>query len=749
MTSRISGLGRRPLVAIAATLSMVATVVVLPGAMAAASAAEESDSDSGYTLTLAARYCDQYTDVTANRNRNALQETFSPLGADSPYPGAFPISPASENLDPAQRDHCKALPNWTFTLGDGIDGGSATNLSVVTGTSGSAVTEAGPIHALSPDGKWDGSSTIQGATTINLSSAQAKLGQSALKLWVQGGVPSPRANNEGQLNGQQNKYAFASLRCTVDALNGDNVEYVQYTNRAKHAYCFAYYVDKTDYGTITLAKKTTNGDTSTAFHFASNVDYANDGDVTLKGGQSSADYVRAVTAKGDTPWFFQEKDFPAGWSLSDLTCTTTADKASTWAVTGNKVAISLTKGDHVTCTYTDTKDATLVVHKTAANGSDTQFPFVVDDKSTTITGNSSKSFTYSDLSAQGTTVAVTEGTLPEGWAQTGAPYCTVNGGDTKQFNDGAGVAAVVKPGQTVDCYFTNEFSEGNLATGDVTVVKHITGGTAPEAGFGIDVTKAGINGGKATTDSLEFTTDGQSSTVIVPTLADGRAVTVKEQANPAGWTLTSAACTLTSSEQEVSEPAVGTVVSGKNAIELTVAPGQHWTCDYTNVRDTATLVLHKASVSADGTFSIAPVVDGTAGTAVALTTVDGSATSAAIAIPVDGTTTVGARESNLAGWSLTDAYCTVNGGAVERPDATFPLVNESGTTPAVTKVGRGDKVDCYFIDTVDPTLPDTGGTLPQTGAPAAVWGGAGVAGLLVGTLLLLVGSRRREDSLEA
>jgi LPXTG-motif cell wall-anchored protein len=179
-----------------------------------------------------------------------------------------------------------------------------------------------------------------------------------------------------------------------------------------------------------------------------------------------------------------------------------------------------------------------------------------------------------------------------------------------------------------------------------------------------------------------------------------------------------------------------------------VAPGQHWTCDYTNTRDTATLVLHKASIGGDGTFAIAPVVDGTVGTAVPLTTVDGSVASAAITIPVDGTTTVGAREGDLAGWSLTDAYCTVNGGAVVRPDATFPLVDESGTTPAVTKVGRGDKVDCYFIDTADPTLPDTGGKLPQTGAPAGVWGGAGLVGLLLGSLLVVVG-RRREGSLDA
>jgi LPXTG-motif cell wall-anchored protein len=681
--------------AIGAVVSMVATVIVLPGAVVAASA---TVSDSGYQVTVAARYCADYTDVTANRARNSLQETFSPLGADSPYPGAFPVSPVAENSNPAQRRHCAPLPAWKFTLGTGINAGSATNLSVVNGVNGDATTVAGPIHALSANGTWDGSSTIEGAQTFTLSPAQAQLAQGASGLWIQGGVPSPRGNNEGQLNGQQNKYAFASLRCAVDAVNGDNVEYIQYTNGAKHVYCFAYYVDQTETGTITITKQTTNNDRSTLFHFGSNVEFGNNGDISLKGGQSSADYVRAVTASGDAPWFFQEKNLPAGWSLKDLTCATTAAKPSTWTVDGAKVSISLTKGDHVTCTYTDTQDGTLVVHKTAVNGGSTQFPFLVDGKPVSITGNTSTSFTYDNLSAAGVTVPVTEGTLPEGWAQQGAAYCTVDGGGEHTFTSDSGVNAVVKPGQTVDCYFTNEFSEKNLGTGDVTVVKHITGGTAPVAGFPVDVTKAGLNGGKATTDTLTFTTDGQSSTVIVPTPTTGRAVTVQEQANPAGWTLTAAVCTLTAVDREGSEPAVGTTVTGKNALGLTVTPGQHWTCDYTNDRDTATLVLHKDSGSADGTFLIAPVVNGTPDVNVALATSNGTAASSTITIPVDGTTTIGARETNQATWHLADAYCTVNGGAAHRPDATFPALDESSITPSVANVGRGDKVDCYFVD---------------------------------------------------
>jgi LPXTG-motif cell wall-anchored protein len=388
-------------------------------------------------------------------------------------------------------------------------------------------------------------------------------------------------------------------------------------------------------------------------------------------------------------------------------------------VDGTKVSISLTKNDHVTCTFTNTKDGTLVVHKSAVNGGSTQFPFLVDSLPVNITGNTSKSFTYANLSSAGVTVPVTEGTLPEGWAQKGAAYCTVNGGETHQFTSGSGVDAVVKPGQTVDCYFTNEFSEDNLGTGDVTVVKHITGGTAPAGGFPVDVTKAGLNGGKATTDTLTFSTDGQSSTVIVPAPTTGRAVTVEEQANPAGWTLTGAVCELTAVDQEGSEPAVGTTVTGKNALGLTVKPGQHWTCDYTNDRDTATLVLHKDSGSVDGTFLIAPVVDGKADLNVALATSDGTATSSAMTIPVDGTTTIGARETNQATWHLTDAYCTVNGGAAQRPDATFPALDESSVTPSVANVGRGDRVDCYFVDAQNTATIVISKDVPEQDASAA------------------------------
>ena len=49
--------------------------------------------------------------------------------------------------------------------------------------------------------------------------------------------PIPCSN--GQYPG---KFGFGALRCAVDVLNGDNVEWIGYPTGAKHVFCYAYYV---------------------------------------------------------------------------------------------------------------------------------------------------------------------------------------------------------------------------------------------------------------------------------------------------------------------------------------------------------------------------------------------------------------------------------------------------------------------------------------------------------------------------
>ena len=80
----------------------VAGALVLAGAsvLAAAPAAQaglpRAADTPVYSITLAARVCDEYTDVMANRARNNIQESLRDLGKDTVYSAGQPVSPVIE-----------------------------------------------------------------------------------------------------------------------------------------------------------------------------------------------------------------------------------------------------------------------------------------------------------------------------------------------------------------------------------------------------------------------------------------------------------------------------------------------------------------------------------------------------------------------------------------------------------------------------------------------------------------------------
>jgi hypothetical protein len=341
--------GRRVGVGVGATLTVLGALMAAPGLVGTAIAAPDPLTDS--SVTVAARYCPDYSSVEANRARNGFQQTYSDLGPDSSYPGAFPVNPATED---SNQSDCTPMTGWRFTFGNNISGGTPDNISIVTGAYDTDAVTTASVPELKPDGSTNGGKTVKGAATVQLTESQVARAARDNKFWIQGGVPSPRTGNEGQLNGLQDKYAFAALRCGTDTLNGDNVEWIQLSSKVKHVFCYAYYVDKQDYGTITIAKKVTSPSGDTAFSFGSNLSYGDNGDFTLKGGEST-EFVRAVAGSKD-PYTVTEKDAPAGWKLQDIACTTTneGDAASAWGVEGSTVSIALTKGDDVTCTFTNT-----------------------------------------------------------------------------------------------------------------------------------------------------------------------------------------------------------------------------------------------------------------------------------------------------------------------------------------------------------------------------------------------------------
>ena len=67
-------------------------------------------------MTVVARECPAYTDITANRARNDIQESLRDLGANTPYRAGQAIDPAIESDN---QPKCKPLSDWTFTMGTG------------------------------------------------------------------------------------------------------------------------------------------------------------------------------------------------------------------------------------------------------------------------------------------------------------------------------------------------------------------------------------------------------------------------------------------------------------------------------------------------------------------------------------------------------------------------------------------------------------------------------------------------------
>ena len=80
-------------------------------------------------VTFAARVCEDYSQITANRARNNIQESLRDLGPNTPYgtfvsPGRFvpnEVDPAieAEFQPPPPAPGCRPLAGWKFKLGRG------------------------------------------------------------------------------------------------------------------------------------------------------------------------------------------------------------------------------------------------------------------------------------------------------------------------------------------------------------------------------------------------------------------------------------------------------------------------------------------------------------------------------------------------------------------------------------------------------------------------------------------------------
>ncbi|HTT27781.1 MAG TPA: hypothetical protein VMG37_05185, partial [Solirubrobacteraceae bacterium] len=211
----------------------LAAVVVAVGVLAMPGLALAQGS--GYFVTFAARSCPSYGDIDANKARNDIQESLDDLGPDSPYnSNGGLVNPTVEEAAP--QDVCSPLPDWTFTMGTGEQQGASTgpwgSLSIVTNPFGTSIVTQVSTPLYDQYHNPVPGSSLPGATTIELTDAEVSAANSGA-LWAQGGTPEDPVLAK-QYPGPQ--YGFGALRCSDDALNGDNVEHVDFPAGVTHVF---------------------------------------------------------------------------------------------------------------------------------------------------------------------------------------------------------------------------------------------------------------------------------------------------------------------------------------------------------------------------------------------------------------------------------------------------------------------------------------------------------------------------------
>jgi hypothetical protein len=435
------------------------------------------------SITYVARQCAAYTDVMANKARNNLQESLRDLGPDSTYGPGAAITVADED---AGSPACTPLPGWGFTTGTGITGKSPATLqlSTVVGTLRSGIVTETSVPELDSSGQPTGRQ-VAGAVTVNLDAAEA-MAAARNALWVQGGTPAQ------PLNGLQEQYGFAALRCARDAVNGDNVESVSFPSGARHVFCYYYAVTPPPTaGTITIRKEIADGSSgSGTFTFAGNVSYADSdgdgvGDVTVAASDRAAGQASFVRAAGSEPWTFQEQDAP-GWDPSgppDCTATNPEGPATSTFDVGSDQSVAVTLGplDDVVCTFTNGRSVAGAVLRKETLGGTGDFTFelvgatappVVALATTTQEGVPVTAIDLADLPAETyTATEILPAPTPAGsWeleqaSCNGQPLTITQAGPLRRE------AQVTATGGALDCVATNRFTAG----GSITVTKTTLG----------------------------------------------------------------------------------------------------------------------------------------------------------------------------------------------------------------------------------------------------------------------------------
>ena len=335
------------------------------------------------------------------------------------------------------------------------------------------------------------------------------------------------------------------------------------------------------------------------------------------------------------------------WLFTSLTCSS-GGSASNQAAT-----ISLSAGSIVTCTYTDSKVAGIVIYKTAVGG-DAQFNFTATGTSmpasfsiTTASGSGSQ--TFSGLAPGSYSVTETGPSSP--WSFTSLS-CSAGGSVSGQT-----ATITLTAGQAVTCTYTD------TKAGTITINKSAVGGNAQ---FNFTAT-----GGLTTPFSI--TTVSGSGSQTFSSLSPG-AYSVTETGPSSPWLFTSLTCS-----------SGGGSVSGQTAT-ITLTAGQAVTCTYTDTK-AGTITINKSAVGGNAQFNFTAT-----GTSMpqsfSITSVSGSGSSTFSNLVAGSYTVTEVGPSSP--WLFTMLSCSA-GGSVSGQTATITLT-------------AGQAVTCTYTDTKAATV---------------------------------------------
>ena len=573
---------------------LLAAVALATGAGTPAQAA----SSDSYQVTFVARECPTYTDITANLARNNIQESLQDLGADTAYQSGQPISPSVET---PHQPHCSPLVGWKFTDGNGI-AGSTDGLSTVS-SPGTPVTTQASVPLLDPQGDPTGSS-IAGATTVTLTPAQVEAA-AAHRLWEQGGTPTdPLVTSSFGT-----KYAFGALRCAIDNLNGDNVEWVGFPTGTTHVFCYYYAVDQTPTpGTVVVRKQLGPGEVGTdVFHFTGDISYNPGGafEIPVGGPAPSSGSISFLRDAGKD-WSFTEQP-TAGFGLTSVSCHSDLG-TSTSTVSGAAVTVDLGTGDTMTCTYVDSRNTTdLTLYKQTTGGVGGPFDFTVKDPVGHVTDLHASTTGEDTPVAAGTVADTALGTYT---LTESLPAPAADGHWSVAAFDCNGTPGPVATTQTVhvttaaepfECTFTNTF----VTDASLTITKTTLGGVGtttfvvtpvppppasdPDPGAPAPGDTSDPVLGATTTVAGTAVTATQTSGNPLNPLVPGRYSVVEEgpDDSPSGtWAPTSIAC-----NGAATEPTAAATIVDVTAVD------PHVTCAFTNTFTSAVPATTTTSTS--------------------------------------------------------------------------------------------------------------------------------------------------------